>query len=212
MSYAERYLRSALRSKGCPQVERIAVRSRRRGIIILRLVHARGDADDGKQQLLPPSEHKDGISPPPIGDEGIFTDAPNPEAGHEKEVSLRPTRQVKSPVKAGLLNRCSEDHQRTARTTAKPAKVLSSSEDAHIESMSTFATDEHLHPFAPRTAISSSRSTTLSVASSTGSTNGLNVVVNVYRMLGCSGLFPALYQGDCKHQVIENAAYSADLG
>ena len=43
-------------------------------------------ADDGKQQLLPPSEHKDVIPPPPIGDEGIYTDAPNPEAGHEKEV------------------------------------------------------------------------------------------------------------------------------
>jgi hypothetical protein len=42
--------------------------------------------DDGKQQLVPPREHKDVIPPPPTGDEGIYTDAPNPEAGHEKEV------------------------------------------------------------------------------------------------------------------------------
>ena len=42
--------------------------------------------DDGKQQLLPPREHKDVIPPPPTGDEGIYTDAPNPEAGHDKEV------------------------------------------------------------------------------------------------------------------------------
>jgi hypothetical protein len=43
-------------------------------------------ADDGKQQHQPPAEHKGVIPPPPTGDEGIYTDAPNPEAGHEKEV------------------------------------------------------------------------------------------------------------------------------
>jgi hypothetical protein len=26
------------------------------------------------------------IPPPPVGDEGIYTKVPNPEAGHEKEV------------------------------------------------------------------------------------------------------------------------------
>jgi hypothetical protein len=33
--------------------------------------------------LIP--EHKDVIPPPPIGDEDIYTEAPNPEAGHEEE-------------------------------------------------------------------------------------------------------------------------------
>jgi cell wall-associated NlpC family hydrolase len=49
-------------------------------------------------------------------------------------------------------------------------------------------------------------------ASPTGSASDSNVVLGVYRMLGCSGLFPDLYQGRCKHQVPENAANSADLG
>jgi hypothetical protein len=43
-------------------------------------------ADGGGQATPPPAEHKGVIPPPPIGDEGIYTDAPNPEAGHEKEV------------------------------------------------------------------------------------------------------------------------------
>ena len=34
----------------------------------------------------PPAEHKGVIPPPPVGDEGIYTKVPNPEAGHEKEV------------------------------------------------------------------------------------------------------------------------------
>ena len=54
-------------------------------------------ADDGKQQLHPPFEHKDVIPPPPIGDEGIFTDAPNPEAGHEKEVIPPPNTPSEEP-------------------------------------------------------------------------------------------------------------------
>jgi hypothetical protein len=41
-------------------------------------------ADNG-QQLLPP-EDKEVMPPPPIGDEDIHTDAPNPHAGHEEEV------------------------------------------------------------------------------------------------------------------------------
>ena len=44
------------------------------------------EADDGGQPIPPPAEHKGVIPPPPIGDEGIYTEAPNPKAGHEKEV------------------------------------------------------------------------------------------------------------------------------
>jgi hypothetical protein len=53
-------------------------------------------ADDGKQ-LLPPPEHKEVIPPPPTGDEGIYTDAPNPEAGHEKEVIPPPDTPTEEP-------------------------------------------------------------------------------------------------------------------
>jgi hypothetical protein len=42
-------------------------------------------AENGEQQS-PPTEHKEVIPPPPIGDEDIYTQAPNPEAGHEEEV------------------------------------------------------------------------------------------------------------------------------
>src|SRR5262245_5668359 len=44
---------------------------------------------DGQQ--LPPSEDKEVIPPPPIGDEDIQTDAPNPHAGHEEEVIPPPS-------------------------------------------------------------------------------------------------------------------------
>lgn len=39
-------------------------------------------ADNGAQQTPALPEHKDVIPPPPIGDEDIYTEAPNPEAGH----------------------------------------------------------------------------------------------------------------------------------
>jgi hypothetical protein len=42
-------------------------------------------ADNGQQQS-PPTEDEEVIPPPPIGDEDIYTQAPNPEAGHEEEV------------------------------------------------------------------------------------------------------------------------------
>jgi hypothetical protein len=42
-------------------------------------------AENGEQQS-PSTEDKEIISPPPIGDEDIYTQAPNPEAGHDKEV------------------------------------------------------------------------------------------------------------------------------
>jgi hypothetical protein len=41
---------------------------------------------DEEQGTAPPAEHKGVIPPPPVGDEGIYTKVPNPEAGHEKEV------------------------------------------------------------------------------------------------------------------------------
>jgi hypothetical protein len=43
-------------------------------------------ADDAEQPVLPQSEDKEVIPPPPIGDEDIHIQAPNPEAGHEEEV------------------------------------------------------------------------------------------------------------------------------
>jgi hypothetical protein len=36
--------------------------------------------------------------------------------------------------------------------------------------------------------------------------------VTVYRMLGCSPLFPSMYRVGCKQQVTENAENTADLG
>jgi hypothetical protein len=35
---------------------------------------------------LPPTEHEGVIEPPDVGDEGIHTDVPNPDAGHPEEV------------------------------------------------------------------------------------------------------------------------------
>jgi hypothetical protein len=43
-------------------------------------------ADNGAQQTLPPAEGGEVIPPPPIGDEDIYTEAPNPNVGHEDEV------------------------------------------------------------------------------------------------------------------------------
>ena len=42
--------------------------------------------DSADQQAPPLPEHKGVIPPPPIGDEDIFTEAPNPDAGHDEEV------------------------------------------------------------------------------------------------------------------------------
>ena len=48
-------------------------------------------ADNG-DALAPPLVEQNGvIKPPPIGDEDIHTQAPNPDAGHEEEV-IPPTR------------------------------------------------------------------------------------------------------------------------
>ena len=43
-------------------------------------------ADNGGQPTPPLVQHKGVIEPPPIGDEDIYTQAPNPHAGHEEEV------------------------------------------------------------------------------------------------------------------------------
>jgi hypothetical protein len=62
-------------------------------------------AVDGKQQFLPPPEHEGVIPPPPTGDEGIYTDAPNPEAGHEKEVIPPPDTPSKEPTHGRAIQR-----------------------------------------------------------------------------------------------------------
>jgi hypothetical protein len=43
-------------------------------------------ADNGELPTPPLVQHKGVIEPPPIGDEDIYTQAPNPHAGHEEEV------------------------------------------------------------------------------------------------------------------------------
>jgi hypothetical protein len=40
---------------------------------------------DEEQGTAPPAD-KGVIPPPPVGDEGIYTKVPDPEAGHDKEV------------------------------------------------------------------------------------------------------------------------------
>jgi hypothetical protein len=52
---------------------------------------------DEEQRTVPPGEHKGVIPPPPVGDEGIYTKVPNPEAGHEKEVIPPPGSQGGDP-------------------------------------------------------------------------------------------------------------------
>ena len=39
-----------------------------------------------EKHTAPPAEHKGVITPPPTGDEDIYTEVPNPDAGHEMEV------------------------------------------------------------------------------------------------------------------------------
>jgi hypothetical protein len=48
--------------------------------------HAAGTDEEG-HTTQPPAEHR---GPPPVGDEDIYTQAPNPEAGHKKEVMPPP--------------------------------------------------------------------------------------------------------------------------
>jgi hypothetical protein len=41
---------------------------------------------DNEQPVAPPTQKDGVITPPPIGDEDINTDVPNPNAGHDEEV------------------------------------------------------------------------------------------------------------------------------
>jgi len=41
---------------------------------------------DNGEQPIPHARDKEVIPPPPIGDEDIHTDVPNPDAGHDEEV------------------------------------------------------------------------------------------------------------------------------
>ena len=41
---------------------------------------------DGEQPISPQAEADEVIPPPPIGDEDIYIQPPNPEAGHREEV------------------------------------------------------------------------------------------------------------------------------
>ena len=41
---------------------------------------------DNEEPIAPPAQDDGVITPPPIGDEDIHTDVPNPDAGHEEEV------------------------------------------------------------------------------------------------------------------------------
>ena len=47
-------------------------------------------AHEEEQTTRPPAERQGVIKPPPVGDEDIYTEAPNPEAGHNKEVIPTP--------------------------------------------------------------------------------------------------------------------------
>jgi hypothetical protein len=42
--------------------------------------------NDDEQPITPPAKDGGVITPPPIGDEDIHTDVPNPNAGHDEEV------------------------------------------------------------------------------------------------------------------------------
>ena len=49
-----------------------------------------GNDPPGADNGGPQAKHKGVITPPPTGDEDIYTQAPNPEAGHEEEVIPHP--------------------------------------------------------------------------------------------------------------------------
>jgi hypothetical protein len=53
--------------------------------------------DNGAPQTPPPAEHDGVIPPPDIGDEGIHTDVPNPDAGTEEEVIPPPDQPGEKP-------------------------------------------------------------------------------------------------------------------
>jgi hypothetical protein len=53
--------------------------------------------DNGEPLIPPTANDKEVIPPPPIGDEDIHTQAPNPEAGHEEEVIPPPAPEAPEP-------------------------------------------------------------------------------------------------------------------
>jgi hypothetical protein len=65
----------------------------------------------GGGHLPPPAEQKGVIPRPPIGDKGIYTGAPNPEAGHKKEV-IPPPETPNGQLKGCL---CSDRQHTVAR-------------------------------------------------------------------------------------------------
>jgi hypothetical protein len=68
------------------------------GVLASPLAYATDATDEtAPQRARPPAEHKGVIPAPPTGDEGIFTDAPNPEAGHDKEVIPPPDTPSEEP-------------------------------------------------------------------------------------------------------------------
>ena len=66
---------------------------------------------DEEQGTAPPAEHKGVIPPPPVGDEGIHTHVPNPEAGHKKEVIPPPDPHVSAYVLTGQTVTLKEFHR-----------------------------------------------------------------------------------------------------
>ena len=52
---------------------------------------------NGEEQIQPQTDNKEVIPPPPTGDEDIYTEAQNPEAGHEEEVIPPPSSSDANP-------------------------------------------------------------------------------------------------------------------
>ena len=51
---------------------------------------------NGEEQIQPQTDNKE-VIPPPTGDEDIYTEAQNPEAGHEEEVIPPPSSSDSNP-------------------------------------------------------------------------------------------------------------------
>ena len=65
----------------------------------------------GCSPIPPQAEDKEVIAPPPIGDEDIHTQAPNPQAGHEEEVIPPPAPGEEPNVKPGRYSSCGRAQQ-----------------------------------------------------------------------------------------------------
>jgi hypothetical protein len=60
--------------------------------------------NDNEDHSNPTTEHKGVIKPPQTGDEGIYTQAPNPNAGTEEEVIPPPVRPKPASERRASLN------------------------------------------------------------------------------------------------------------